>query len=241
MRSDAIDQVISTYLEMPAKVSWQGAVGDSVRGVFEGGRLELAGVAMLALPFDRLVLEAERFQFMPGIPAKFQANSPRIELALDQKQVDRWLTRAGAPFKLKLVEGGIDFRLDVGGFPVSRTRTELAIEDGWFYLRPQRAEFLGLENRLATLFRAFFPIPRLAPQTRLTGILHERGALRIVLTLDDFTEEITPGLVERMQDRFLPFAKAGAWKIPFEMPPLPGLPVRPGSTRRARRSAGSRR
>lgn len=235
MRSDAIDQVISTYLEMPAKVSWKGAVGDSVRGVFEEGRLELAGVAMLALPFDRLVLEAERFQFTPGIPAKFQATAPRIELAIDQKQVDRWLKRVRAPFKLKLVEGGIDFRIDVGGFPISRAETELCIEDGWFILRPQRAEFLGLRNRLATLFRAFVPIPRLAPQTRLTGIQHERGALRIVLTLDDFTEEITPGLVDRMQDRFLPFAKAGAWKLPFEMPPLPGFPGRPRRAARSRR------
>lgn len=226
MRSDAIDQVISTYLEMPAKVSWKGAVGDSVRGTFEEGRLELAGIAVLALPFDRLVLEAERFQFTPGIPAGFEATSPKIELSLDQRQVDRWLERAGAPFKLKLIEGGIDFRVNVGGFPISRAETELCIENGWFILRPKSAEFLGIRNPLATLFRTFVPIPRLAPQTRLTGIKHERGALRIVLTLDDFTEEITPGLVERMQERFLPFAKASAWKLPFDLPTPPRFPKR---------------
>ncbi len=235
MRSDAIDQLISTYLEIPAKVSWKGAVGDSVRGVFEEGRLELAGIAVLALPFDRLILEADRFQFTPGIPAKFQAISPQIELAIDQKQVDRWLDRSGAPFKLKLVEGGIDFRIDVGGFPISRVETELCIEGGWFILRPKSAEFLGLRNRLATLFRAFVPIPRLAPQTRLTGIKHQRGSLRIVLTLDDFTEEITPGLVERMQERFLPFAKASAWKLPFDLPELPRFPSRPRRAGRSRR------
>ena len=48
MRSDAIDQLLTTYLEMPAKVSWRGALADSARGIFEGGRLELAGVAVLA-------------------------------------------------------------------------------------------------------------------------------------------------------------------------------------------------
>jgi hypothetical protein len=173
---------------------------------------------------------------MPGIPARFQANAPQIELAIDQRQVDRWLDRAGAPFKLKLIEGGIDFRIDVGGFPISRAETELCVENGWFVLRPKRAEFLGLRNRLATLVRTFVPIPRLAPQTRFTGIKHEQGALRVILTLDDFTEEITPGLVDRMQERFLPFANASLWKLPFDMPPLPKFPGRPRAAGRTRRT-----
>ena len=49
MHSDAIDQLLTTYLKQPAKVSWQGALGDSVRGNFEGARLELAGVSVLAM------------------------------------------------------------------------------------------------------------------------------------------------------------------------------------------------
>ena len=59
MRSDAIDELLSNYFKMPAKVSWEGALADSVRGVFEGPRLELAGLAILALPFDRMVLRAD--------------------------------------------------------------------------------------------------------------------------------------------------------------------------------------
>ena len=93
MRSDAIDELLSGYLKMPAKVSWEGALADSIRGVFEGVRLELAGVAILALPFDRLVFRADRFQFTPGIPASFEAVRPRIDISIDQRQLDRWLRR----------------------------------------------------------------------------------------------------------------------------------------------------
>lgn len=207
MRSDAIDQLLSTYLEVPARVSWKGALADSARGIFEGGRLELAGVAVLALPFDRLVLEAERFQFIPGIPARFTANNARITVSIDQRQVDRWLRRLRVPFELRLVEDAIEFRMDVAGFALSRARTELAIADRWFVLRPKSAELLGFQNRLATLFRTSLPLPRLAPQTRLTGVEHALGSLRLEMTLDDFEEEITPGLVDRMKERFLPFAR----------------------------------
>jgi len=207
MRSDAIDQLISSYLELPARVSWEGALADSVRGTFEGARLELAGVAVLALPFERLILEADRFRFIPGIPARLEAIGARIEVSIDQRQVDRWLARARAPFALTLTESAIEFRMEMAGFPITRTETELAVTRGWFVLQPQHAEFLGLRNRLASLFRAYLPLPRLAPQTRLTAITHEAGALRLQMTLDDWEEEVTPGLVDRLQDRFLPFAR----------------------------------
>jgi hypothetical protein len=166
MQSDAIDELISTYLAMPARVSWKGAIGDSVRGTFVGGRLELAGVAVLALPCQRLVLESERFQFTPGLPARIQAIGPRVEMTIEQPR-------------------------------------------GWFVLRPRRATFLGLENRLATLFRTFFPMPRLAPETRLTGIRHGEGALVLEFTLADFEEELRPGLAQRLQQRFLPLPRLG--------------------------------
>ena len=207
MRSDAIDQLLSDYLKMPAKVSWEGALADSIRGVFEGVRLELAGVAIMALPFDRLVFRVDRFQFTPGIPARFEAVRPRIEISIDQRQLDRWLRRARAPFELRLIEGAIEFQMDVGGVLLTRTRTELRVQRGWFVLRPKHAEFLGLRARLVSLFRAYIPLPRLAPQTRLTGIEHARGVIRLELSLDDFADEATPGLIERMQTRFLPFAK----------------------------------
>ncbi len=207
MRSDAIDELLSNYFKMPAKVSWEGALADSVRGVFEGPRLELAGLAILALPFDRIVFRADRFQFTPGIPARIEAVLPRIEVSIDQRQIDRWLHRAHAPFKLRLVEGAIEFLMDVGGFPITRTETELRVQRGWFVFRPKRAEFLGVRTRLVSLFRTYLPLPRLAAQTRLTGIKHFEGALQLELSFDDFADVITPGLIERLQKRFLPFAK----------------------------------
>jgi hypothetical protein len=207
MRSDAIDELLSTYLKMPAKVSWDGALADSVRGIFEGVRLELAGVAILASPFDRLVFRADRFQFTPGIPARIEASGTRIEVSIHQRQVDRWLQRVRAPFELRLAPGAIEFQMVVAGFPITRTQTELRIERGWFVLRPKRAEFLGVRARLVSIFRTYIPLPRLAPQTRLTGIEHAEGALRFELSLDDFADVITPGLIERLQKRFQPFAK----------------------------------
>lgn len=212
MRSDAIDQILSSYLELPARVSWKGALADSARGIFEGGRLELAGVAMLALPFERLILEADRFQFIPGIPARISATGPRIIVSIDQRQVDQWLAKAHAPFDLKLTATAIEFRMNIAGFAFSRVETEVSVQRGWIVLRPNHAELLGFRSRLASLFRTYLPLPRLAPQTRLTGVEHTLGALRIEMTLDDFEEKISPGLIDRMQKRFLPFAQLGALK-----------------------------
>ena len=207
MRSDAIDQLLSTYLEMPARVSWRGALADSARGRFEAARLELAGVAVLALPFERLVFETEEFQFVPGLPARIIATGPRVFLSIDQRQLDRWLRRGRAPFDLRLTKDAIEFSMELAGRQLTRTETELSVDDGWFVLRPRRAEFLGLNNRLASLFRGSLPLPRLAPETRLVGVEHLEGAIRLELALDDFEDVITPGLVERVQERFLPFAK----------------------------------
>ena len=204
MRSEAIDELLSTYLAMPARVSWKGALGDSVRGTFVGGRLELAGVAVLALPCQRLVLESERFQFTPGLPARIRAVGPKLEITIEQSQIDRWLARARAPFSLALREDGIELALDVAGYPLTRAQAELCIDRGWFVLRPRRATLLGFENRLATLFRAFFPMPRLAPETRLSAIRHQAGAIVLELRLDDFEEDLNAGLVGRLQQRFLP-------------------------------------
>jgi len=207
MRSDALDELISSYLKMPAKVSWDGALADSIRGVFEGVRIELAGLAILALPFDQMVFRADRFQFTPGIPARIEAVRPKIEVSIDQRQFDLWLRRARVPFELRLIEDAIEFRMGVGGFPLTRTKTELGIQRGWFVLRPKRIEVFGVRARLVSVFRTYLPLPRLAPQTRLTGIEHAEGTLRFELSLDDFVDVITPGLIERLQGRFLPFAR----------------------------------
>ena len=207
MRSDAIDELISSYLKMPAKVSWDGALADSILGVFEGVRIELAGLAIMALPFDRMVFRADRFQFTPGIPVRIEAVRPKIEVSIDQRQFDLWLRRARVPFELRLIEDAIEFRMGVGGFPLTRTKTELGIQRGWFVLRPKRIEVFGVRARLVSVFRTYLPLPRLAPQTRLTGIEHAEGTLRFELSLDDFVDVITPGLIERLQGRFLPFAR----------------------------------
>lgn len=207
MRSDAIDNLLTGFFEMPAKVSWDGALGDSIRGVFEGVQLELAGIAVLALPFERMVVRAERFQFTPGLPARIAAVGPRIELSIEQRQLDRWLARARVPFDLRLTETAIEFQVELAGWPLTKTETELRIQRGWFILQPKRAEFLGMRARLVSLFRTYVPIPRLAPQTRLTGIEHAQGILRLELSLDDFDEEVTIGLLDRLQKRFLPFAR----------------------------------
>jgi hypothetical protein len=206
VRSDAIDQLLSTYLKAPARVSWQSALAEGSRGRFEGVRLEFAGVAVLALPFERVLLEAETFQFVPGLPARISATSPRLVLSLAQTQLDLWLTRSRAPFDLRLTPGCVEFRLDVGGLPITRAETQLSVDHGWFVLQPKRAEFLGLQNRLASVFRTYLPLPRLAPETRLTGVEHAEDSLRVELTLDDFEEQVTPGLVGRIRKRFLPFA-----------------------------------
>jgi len=207
VRSDAIDNLLTGFFEMPAKVSWDGALGDSIRGVFEGVQLELAGIAVLALPFERMVVRAERFQFTPGLPARIAAVGPRIELSIEQRQLDRWLARARVPFDLRLTETAIEFQVELAGWPLTKTETELRIQRGWFILQPKRAEFLGMRARLVSLFRTYVPIPRLAPQTRLTGIEHAQGILRLELSLDDFDEEVTIGLLDRLQKRFLPFAR----------------------------------
>lgn len=204
MRSQAIDDLFSQYLAMPARVSWEGALGDSVRGTFVGGRLELAGIAVLALPVARLVLASERFQFTPGLPARIRATRPRIELTIDQAQIDRWIARTGAPCSLALRAQGVELSVDLAGIRVTRAEASLCIDRGWFVLRPRSASLFGIENRLAVLFRAFFPMPRLAPETRLSAIRHQEGAIVVELSLDDFEEDLTPGLLDRIQRRFLP-------------------------------------
>jgi hypothetical protein len=209
LRSDAIDQILSNYLKQPAKVTWKGAVGDSVRGVFRETRLELAGVSLAALPFDRLVLESDLFEFTPGLPARIQVRGPRIEFSIDQRQLDLWLSRARAPFALSLRSNAIEFQMALAGFPIGRTLTTLEIVRGWIALKPIHAEVLGLRSRFTSLFRSYLPLPRLAPQTRISAIRHVEGALRLELTLDDFEDEITPGLVERLQSRFLPASPFG--------------------------------
>ena len=191
---------------------WESALAHGTQGHFERVHLEFSGLAVLTLPFERVSLEARRFQFIPGLPAHISVEDPRLVLSIGQPQLDSWLTRTHAPFDLRLTRGCVEFRLELGGLPITRAETELSIASGWLALKPKRTEFLGLENRLASAFRTYLPIPRLAPQTRLTGVEHAEGSLRLQLTLDDFDDQVTPGLVERIQERFLPFSGSPSMK-----------------------------
>ena len=124
----------------------------------------------MTLPFERLVLYADSFQFTPGIPARIEATGARLEITIDQRQLDLWLRRARVPFELTLIQDAIEFEMKLGGFAIVRTETELQVRRGWFVLQPRQAAFLGIRARLVSLFRTYIPLPRLAPQTRLSEI-----------------------------------------------------------------------
>ena len=82
MRSDAIDQWLSSYLELPVKLSFEGSVGDALRGTFEGVALEVAGVATAWLPLERIALRAERASLTPGLPAVLGVVGPVVSLTV---------------------------------------------------------------------------------------------------------------------------------------------------------------
>jgi hypothetical protein len=92
---------------------------------------------------------------------------------------------------------------------------------GWFVLQPKRASILGMPNYVASLFRTYLPLPPLAGNTRLDGIHHEPELLRLSFALEDFEEEVSPGLLTRLQKRLLP-----TLEMPFAGA-LSGRPIRP--------------
>jgi hypothetical protein len=54
------------------------------------------------------------------------------------------------------------------------------------------------------MFRFYLPMPPLSKETRLAGIDHEPGRLRLRFGIDDFEEEVSPGLLSRLRKRFFP-------------------------------------
>jgi hypothetical protein len=69
-------------------------------------------------------------------------------------------------------------------------------------------------NYVASLFRTYLPLPPLAGNTELESIQHQTNLLRLTFALEDFNEQITPGLLVRLQKRLLPtlavpFSRAG--------------------------------
>lgn len=205
MQSDAIDQWLSSYLEQPVKLSWEGSIADSLRGSFDGVRFEIAGVATAWLPLERIVVTASHARITPGLPAVFRVEGPVIAVTIGQSDLDRWQDGFQLPFRLQLGEKGLIVNTEIAGVAISELETRLEVIRGWFVLQPQRASFLGIPSNLARLLRAYLPLPPLSPEARLVGIDHAPRRLTLRFGVSDFEEEISPGLLSRLRRRLLPW------------------------------------
>jgi hypothetical protein len=204
MRSDVVDQLFSTYLKQPVKASWEGSPSDLLRGSFAEARIELGGIATAWLPLEGVVLSARHIDFQAGMPARIRVEEPRLTAIVGQRDVDRWLSGTQLPFELKLMERGIVARAEVAGLNVAEIEVQLEVLGGWFILQPRRASLLGIPNYVAWLFRTYLPLPPLAKGARFEEIGHEPGRLRLAFEVDGFEEDLTPGLLGRLQERVLP-------------------------------------
>ncbi len=201
MRSDPIDQVLSSYLKLPVKASWEGSAADTIRGSFAGPSLELAGVATAWLPLDRVCLTAEHASFTPGIPPHIAVIKPRLSITVGQEPIDDWVSRFRLPFRLLLGDKGLRAKMGIAGFPVGELETKLEVVGGWFVLQPRKASVLGVPAYVATLFRTYLPLPPLPEDAKLVDIAHRRGELELSFEMPDFEEAVTPGLVDRLKSR----------------------------------------
>ena len=205
MRSDAIDQWLSSYLELPVKLSFEGSVGDALRGTFEGPSLEIAGVATAWLPLERIRLRASRAILTPGLPAALAVEEPVVSLTVGQRDLDRWQGGSQLPFRISLGEKGLTVNTGVAGVVISEFEVQLEVVSGWFVLRPRRASILGIPSQVASWLRAYLPLPPISPEARLSGIDHAPGKLTLHFSISDFEENITPGLLQRLRKRLLPW------------------------------------
>ena len=214
--SEILDQLVSSYLKLPVRLFWDGGPLTPFSDTFENARLEFDGIATAWLNLQHVVLHAAQVKVIPGLPVGIRVSDPRIEIAVGQAELDRWMKRFEIPFKLELAESGLIVHTEVAGFPVAQFETQLEVVGGWFVLKPRKASFLGMPGYVSSIFRTYLPLPPLSEETRLTSIEHEPGLLKLTFCSDDFEEEITPGLLARLQRRLLPmFAKQpekmGSW------------------------------
>lgn len=205
MRSDAIDQWLSSYLEMPVKLSFEGSVGDALRGTFEGVSLEVAGVATAWLPLERIELHADRATLTPGLPARLAVEGPMVSITVAQRALDRWQRGSQLPFRLSLSEKGLVVNTGVAGIVLTEFEAQLEVTGGWFVLRPRRASILGIPGQLSSWLRAYLPLPPLSPEARLTGIDHAPERLTLHFSISDFEESVSPGMLKRLRKRLLPW------------------------------------
>lgn len=223
-RSPVIDQLVSSYFELPVSVAWQRATGMPFPDRFEEARLTFAGLATSWLDLKQVTWRAQRVRFVPGMPATVEVRGPRVEIAVGKAELARWLKRFELPFRVELTEEAIVIHTELAGVSVAEIEAHLEVVNGWFVLQPRRTTVLGVPNYLASLFRTYLPLPPLSGNIELDAIEHERELLRLVFRLEDFDEPVTPGLLSRLQQRLLPtlaLPEAGRW------PP----PAWPGATR----------
>jgi hypothetical protein len=203
-RSDLIDQLVSSYLTLPVFVSWDKASGLPFPDTFSNARLELQGLATAWVNLDQIVWQAEEVSFIPGLPARIELTAPSIEIAIGQAELDRWLGQFRLPYRLELATDGLIVHTEIAGFPVAQFETRLEVVGGWFALEPKSASIFGVPGYVSSLFKSYLPLPPLSKETRLSAVTHQPGQLRLKFAIDDFTEEVTPGLLIRLRKRFFP-------------------------------------
>lgn len=205
MRSDAIDELVGSYLKQPVRVNWESGALDAALGRFEGVHLALHETSFVRLPLQRVVLQAKRLNVKPGLPARLEVEGACVCFTIDQRAVDRWLKRFQSPFRLVLDKKGLRVETRIAGLSLSEFEATLDIQDGWFVLQPTRASLLGVPGFAPSLLRSTLPLPPLADEIKLAGIEHEAGALGLRFELGDFEEQLTPGITRRLRKRFIPF------------------------------------
>lgn len=216
--STVIDQLVSSYFELPVRIDWKKASGLPFPDHYEDASLEFAGLATAWMDLKRVIWRAGHVRFIAGMPASVEISQPRVEIVIGKDELARWLKRFELPYRLELAEDAIIVHTEVAGFPVAELEAHLEVVNGWFVLQPKHASVMGMPNYLATMFRTYLPLPPMAGNTQLENIRHEPDLLILTFSLPDFTERVTPGLLARLQKRLLPTVE-----LPFATPQsLPG-------------------
>jgi hypothetical protein len=202
--SNVISELVSSYFELPVSIHWEKASGLPFPDRFEQARLEFGGLATAWLDLKQVIWRADQIRFIAGFPARVEVMGPRVEIAIGQAELDRWLNRFKLPYRLVLKEDALVVHAEIAGLPLGEFETRIEVVNGWFVLQPKRATILGVPTYVASLFRTYLPLPPLSGDTRLVGVEHQTGQLRAIFGLDDFEEQVTPGLLSRLQARLLP-------------------------------------
>jgi hypothetical protein len=202
--SELIDELLTSYLKLPVTMFWERAQGLPFPDRFENARVEFQGIATNWMDLEQIVCRAREARFIHGFPARLALTDPGLEIAIGQQAVDKWLNRFQLPYRLKLESEALVVHTEIAGFPVAEFETTIEVVGGWFVLKPQRASFLGVPGYVSSMFQTYLPIPPLSSESRLSGVSHAPGELRLTFALDPFEEEVTPGLLLRLRKRFFP-------------------------------------